>query len=189
MSIEQEVKLEYPEVEAARAAIVAAGGRLTVPRRLIDDLLFDTADGSLRRGGSALRLRADGPAWRLTWKGPVRPGPVKAREELETAVEDGEVLLALLRALGYRQLFRGQKYREEYALGTAVVTVDETPAGTYVEIEGAPDEINRVAALLGRSPADYRLESYPTLWRRFCEARGIPAGDMIFDTDECRSKH
>jgi predicted adenylyl cyclase CyaB len=180
LPLEQEVKLAYPDVESARTVILGAGGRLVVPRRLIDDLLFDTSDGSLRRGGSALRVRADGPAWRLTWKGPVLPGPVKAREELETAVEDGAVLLALLRALGYRQLFRGQKYREEYTLGAAVVTVDETPAGAYVEIEGVPEEIDRVAALLGRTPADYRLESYPTLWRLFCEARGAPTGDMIF---------
>jgi adenylate cyclase class 2 len=188
LSLEQEVKLEYPEVESARAAIVAAGGRLAVPRRLIDDRLFDTPDGSLRRGGSALRVRADGPGWRLTWKGPVLPGPVKAREELETAVEDGNVLLALLHALGYRQLFRGQKYREEYALGTAVVTVDDTPAGAYVEIEAVPEEIDRVAALLGRTPADYRLESYPTLWRRFCEARGTTERDMIFEADARRSR-
>jgi adenylate cyclase class 2 len=189
LALEQEVKLAYPDVESARTAILAAGGQLVVPRRLLDDLLFDTADGALRRGGSALRLRADGPAWRLTWKGPVRPGSVKAREELETAVEDGAVMLALLQALGYRQLFRGQKYREEYALGAAVVTVDDTPAGVYVEIEGSPEEIDRVTTLLGRTPADYRLESYPTLWRRFCEARGTTERDMIFEADARRSGH
>jgi adenylate cyclase class 2 len=78
-------------------------------------------------------------------------------------------------------VFRAQKYREEYDLGAALVTVDETPLGIYVEIEAAPDEIARITRLLGRSEADYCLESYPTLWRRWCVARGRPPGNMLFE--------
>ncbi len=179
MAIEQEVKLQFADVETARQAIAAAGGRLTVARRLVDDRLFDTADDQLRRGGSALRLRDDGASSRLTWKGPVQAGPVKSREELETGIDDVDSVHAILRAIGYRQHFRAQKYREEYALGAALVTVDDTPAGVYVEIEALPDEIARVTTLLGRQPADYCLDSYPALWRRWCAARNRPASDMM----------
>jgi adenylate cyclase class 2 len=178
--VEQEVKLEFGGVEAARHAVVSAGGRLVVSRRLVDDCLFDSRDGALRRAGSALRLRRDGRSPRLTWKGPVVPGLVKTREEIETTVADAESMEATLRALGYQAIFRAQKYREEYVIGHAAVTVDDTPAGVYVEIEADPDEIGRITRLLGRSEADYCLESYPTLWRRWCAVRGLPAADMLF---------
>jgi adenylate cyclase class 2 len=179
--LEQEVKLEFATVEAARRSVELTGARLVVPRRLLEDRLFDTADQQLRRAGSALRIRHDGPRSRLTFKGAARPGPVKSREEIETTIGDADVAEALLRALGFRAWFRAQKYREEYALGAAVVTVDEAPIGVFVEIEAELPEIDRVAALLGKSRGDYRLESYPKLYTQWCHAKGITPSDMVFD--------
>jgi adenylate cyclase class 2 len=178
--IEHEVKLEFESVEAARRSIDATGARLVVSRRLLDDVLFDTAEGHLRQAGTALRVRRDGTRACLTFKGRVQPGPVKAREEIETAVGDAEVAEALLRSLGFRRWFRSQKYREEYVLGAAQVTVDDTPIGVFVEIEAPPAEIARVAAQLGRSAAEYCLESYPRLYVRWCERHGLTPGDMTF---------
>jgi adenylate cyclase class 2 len=180
--LEQEVKLEFETLEAARAAVADAGGRLVVPRRLIDDQLFDTADGRLSRSGTALRLRRDHDRGVLTVKGPVLPGPVKAREELETSIGDARIAEAMLTALGFQPFFRSQKYREEYTVGTTHVTVDEAPVGVFVEVEGTPDEISVATTLLGRTSKDYSLDSYMGLWRRRCREQGIPgAADMLFD--------
>ncbi len=179
--IEREVKLPFATCEAARQAVVTAGGRLVASRRLIDDRLFDTPDGVLRRGGSALRVRRDGEHAFLTCKRPGPPAPVKVREEFETRVGDAGAIEAILTALGYRQAFRSEKYREEYAAGDACVALDETPIGVFVEIEGAEADIAAIAAALGRSAADYVLDSYPSLYRAWCRARGRGEGDMLFD--------
>jgi adenylate cyclase class 2 len=180
VALEQEVKLAYPDAEAARQAVLTAGGRLVLLRRLIEDRFFDTTDTHLRRAGTTLRVRRDGAHTRLTWKGPIQSGPVKSREELETTVGDAATLVALLAALGYQPFFCSEKYREEYALDEAMVTIDETPAGIFVEIEAIPETIERIAARLGRTPADYQLESYPELWRRWCEMHGLGMRDMVF---------
>jgi adenylate cyclase, class 2 len=178
---EQEVKLPFDDAEAARRAVTTAGGRLGVSRRLLDDTLYDTSQARLRASGCALRVRRDGGAGGiLTYKGPVQPGPVKAREEIETTVGDAAVAERLLTSLGFQPWFRAQKYREEYALDGTEVAVDETPMGVFVEIEGEPAAIARVAARLGRGPADYRLESYVELHARWCRARGLEPGDMVF---------
>ena len=179
--IEREIKLPFSNLEAARQAVVAAGGRLVVSRRLIDDRLFDTPDGALRRAGRALRVRRDGRRTLLTSKGPAPPAPVKTREEFETEVGNAETIEAIIAALGYRQAFRSEKFREEYAAAdNACVAVDDTPIGVFVEIEGSEAAIVATANSLGRSASDYILDSYPTLYRAWCERHGRAAGDMLF---------
>ena len=180
MSVEHEVKLVFDTPEAARHAVITAGGRLVVSRRLLSDVLFDKPDACMRRDGMAIRLRrTDALAW-LTFKGPVQPGPVKSREEIETAVADADSAERILLSLGLVPWFRAEKYREEYLLHDARVVIDETPIGVFVEIEADPTEIDRTARALGRTPADYRLESYQRLHRAWCETRGLTPGDMTF---------
>ncbi|MEO7189675.1 MAG: class IV adenylate cyclase [Vicinamibacterales bacterium] len=180
MAIEQEVKLAFSSLEAARHAVSTAGGRLLVSRRLLSDRLFDTDDARLRQQGATLRIRRDGPQGIVTWKGPHRPGLVKSREELETTVGDASILEAALVALGYQHSFSSEKYREEFDVAGAHTMIDDTPAGVFIEIEAAPDDIARVSVLLGKTPLDYRLESYPTLWRAWCREHGQPPSDMLF---------
>lgn len=181
MALEQEVKLAYASVEAARQAVATAGGRLVVSRRLLDDTFYDTPDFRLRTAGQGLRIRQDGAHAILTWKGPVQPGDVKIREEIENDGGDAATLGAILGALGYVPHFRAVKYREEYDLAGATVTVDEAPVGVFVEIEASPERIADVTSRLGRTASDYELASYVALWRRAREARGLPFSDMVFD--------
>jgi adenylate cyclase class 2 len=105
---------------------------------------------------------------------------MKLREEIETAVGDGTLLLRMLAALGFEVWFRYQKYREEFALEDVIIAIDETPVGTYVEIEGGERGIARATGALGRGPSDYLLDSYRGLFVRHCEQRGLPITDMIF---------
>jgi adenylate cyclase, class 2 len=178
--IEREIKLLFDSPSAAREAILAAGAAPLRCRRLQEDALFDTADESLRRRGCALRVRSDSGRSLLTFKGPVQAGPLKAREEHETVVGDGEVLTRVLEALGLHVWFRYQKFREEFAAEDVTIALDETPVGTFVEIEGGEDTIKRMAAALGRTPADYLRDSYRSLFLLRREQCGLAGADMMF---------
>jgi hypothetical protein len=59
--------------------------------------------------------------------------------------------------------------------------VDETPVGTFVEIEGTQSGIMAMAAAMGRTPADFILDSYYSLFVKNREALGFRGTDMIFD--------
>jgi adenylate cyclase class 2 len=61
------------------------------------------------------------------------------------------------------------------------VAVDETPVGVFVEIEGSESGITAMAAAMGRSPADYILDSYRGLFIKHREALGLTSADMVFD--------
>jgi adenylate cyclase class 2 len=81
----------------------------------------------------------------------------------------------MLERLGLRASFRYQKHREVWSWEGQEVVVDETPIGTFLEIEGDAAGIARVAAALGFSSADYLADSYVAL---FFAAGG--KGDMVF---------
>src|SRR4029077_17540420 len=104
------------------------------------------------------------------FKGPGYPGSMKVRDEYESTVGDGDVMLHILEELGFRVSFRYEKYREEYTAGDVTVAIDETPVGTFVEIEGSETGILTLSAALGRSPADFVLESYRGLFLRHRDA-------------------
>jgi adenylate cyclase class 2 len=182
-TLEREIKLRFESVEAARAAVLATGATLVHARRLQEDCLLDTTDDDLRRRRSALRVRMEAGRSLLTFKGPAQHAAVKVREELETVVNDGPLLLRMFEELGLRIWFRYQKYREEFALNDVIVAIDETPVGVFVEIEGGDRGIAEMAQALGRGPADYLFESYRALFRQHCERTGASATDMLFDDD------
>ena len=180
LTLEREVKLRFNSVEEARKAILDAGATPLLGRRLQEDSLLDSEDEQLRRRRCVLRVRLENGKSRLTFKGPVQPGTVKIREELETVVGDGTILLRVLEELGLHIWFRYEKYREEFSLDDVIVAIDETPVGVFVEIEGGEQGIEIAAAALGRSPADYIIDSYRSLFLKYREASGLTTSDMVF---------
>jgi len=162
--------------EAARQAVARLGAQPVRPRHLEDNLLFDDAAGSLRGQGHVLRLRRTPEGALLTFKGPGRAQPgVKSREEIETGVTDADATQVILERLGFRPVFRYQKYRETYRWKDQEIVIDETPIGTFLEIEGDVDGIRAAAAGLGFQPSDFITDSYIGL---FFASGG--RGDMVF---------
>jgi adenylate cyclase class 2 len=175
---ETEIKLRMPGPGPAREALAGLGATLVRPRHLEDNVLLDDDRSTLVGSGRTLRLRRTADGALLTFKGPRsdREG-VKSRPEVEVEVKrsDADALEALLRGVGFRPVFRYQKYRETYRLGEVEIVVDETPIGTFLEIEGPPPRIHAAAAVLGKGPRDYITDSYAGL---FFASGG--KGDMVF---------
>ncbi|HUJ23171.1 MAG TPA: class IV adenylate cyclase [Bryobacteraceae bacterium] len=176
---EIEIKLRVSSGPAARRLLRAAAFRVLRRRVFEDNLVFDTRALSLRQAGILLRLRQAGKTATLTYKGPPEPGRHKSREELELELPDAARMALILERLGFHRVFRYQKFRTEYAESGArgVVTVDETPIGWFLEIEGTPRWIDRTARRLGFRESDYITASYGGLYFEFCRERGITSGE------------
>ncbi|HYT75537.1 MAG TPA: class IV adenylate cyclase [Vicinamibacterales bacterium] len=182
--LEREIKLSFGSVEDARAAVLATGATPMLGRRLQEDALLDTEDEALRRRRCVLRIRVENGKSRITFKGPVQPSVMKVRDELETLLGDGGLLLRIFEELGFHVWFRYEKYREEFCYEDVIVAIDETPVGAFVEIEGSEHGIMSTAEALGRGPADYVLDSYRGLFLKHREAFGLTGTDMVFDRPE-----
>jgi adenylate cyclase class 2 len=166
--------------------------------------LYDTGDGQLARQGQMLRLRVERPTGRvrsagrrpefakgrpastgvLTFKGPVNgaetnnPEPYKVREEHELCISNPEEMPKIFEALGLRPCFRYEKFRTTFSLPGMTqlkLTLDETPIGLFVELEGEREEIDRAAEMLGFARSDYINKSYGAL---FVEERRLAGGAL-----------
>ncbi|HEY7208848.1 MAG TPA: class IV adenylate cyclase [Bryobacteraceae bacterium] len=180
--METEVKIPLSDRSAIEQCLTSFGFHISVPRRFESNDLYDTADHSLRRQSMLLRLRRVADKSVVTWKGPGVAGPHKSRPELETTLGSADTLAEILKQLGYQRTFRYEKYRTEYQKGQqhSVVTLDETPIGDFMEIEGEPGWIDATAGQLGFSQDDYILESYGSLYLEHCKKLGMQPGDMVF---------
>ena len=179
---ETEIKLAVPDVAHARRVLRSAGFRVSRRRVFEANTVFDTADRRLRQANLLLRVRETAGADTFTFKGPPLAAKHKTREELEITVSNAATCGMILQRLGWEAAFRYEKYRTEFRLpGTrGIATLDETPIGIYMELEGSPRWIDRMARRLGFSERDYITASYGRLYLEWCAANGIQPVHMVF---------
>jgi adenylate cyclase class 2 len=191
--LETEIKLRISDL----AALVHKLDRLRAHcsgRVLERNTLFDTPDSDIRRRNRLLRLRIETPvrsplspagtyrAW-LTSKS---PAPAHARKgykqniESECRIDPAKNWPAVFRGIGFRPGFRYEKFRTSFRLGAAHLDLDETPVGAFLEIEGEPAQIDRIAGALGFSPRDYIRVTYWELYAAECRGRGQIPRHMLF---------
>jgi adenylate cyclase class 2 len=183
LKIEIEIKLRLTgKLGKMRRTLRKLGFRVTQPRALESNILFDNSKRSLRKHGKLIRVRLTAGHRMLTFKGPSKAGRYKKRQEIEFGLPNGARLDAIFTHMGFHPVFRYEKYRAEYAKprGLGKVLLDETPIGNFLELEGPPRWIDRTARLLGFSQADYITRSYGYLYLAFCRERRIRPKDMLF---------
>lgn len=179
---ETEIKLAVDSVQMARRLLRAAGFRIFRPRVFESNTVFDTLTHTLRRKRTLLRVREAGKRATLTFKGVPLAGKHKSREEIETEIPSARAMTQILERLAFQPSFRYEKYRTEYRAhgGPGVATLDETPIGVYIELEGGARWIDRMARELGFQESDYITASYARLYFEWCEKKRRQPSDMVF---------
>jgi adenylate cyclase class 2 len=177
---EIEIKFRVADIRALTRRLRAAKFRQVTPRTHEMNALYDLPGQLLRRRGDLLRLRKYGKEWVLTHKSKGTAGRHKIRVELETKVSDGLKMDAILRSLSFQPTFRYEKFRAEWADSKGHVVIDETPIGTFGEIEGPPRWIDHTAKQLGIRPADYLTDTYAGLFFAWKRRTRSAAHEMTF---------
>lgn len=180
MPIETELKFRVESHMAVRSRLSTIGARY-LQRVVETNWILDFADGSLQKQGCGLRVRLSiehgtgNQETELTFKGPRAAGPFKTREELQTIVDDPEMVLKILAMLGLHPVLRYEKRRESWETGGCRIELDQPPEiGFFVEIEGpGGTEIREVQQQLGLEAGDVEPSSYVGLLLAHCKASGI----------------
>jgi adenylate cyclase class 2 len=188
MPIETEIKFRVDSLAALAERLQSAGFRLETPRSFESNVLYDTPDRQMRARTEILRIRSYAGRWTLTLKRLPRSGSApdsydarhKHRVETETGIADGDALAEIFLSLGLVAAFRYEKWRTEWTDGEGHCVVDETPIGNYAELEGPPAWIDRTAARLGVSQAEYVTLSYGRLFEAWRNKHSSSASDLTF---------
>jgi len=210
MARETEIKLRISDLPTFHRALKRIGARLAglgASKVHEQNVIFDTPPGGLAKHGQLLRIRTETPVVRgkshtprakqrvvLTFKqpagaGPKNPsdGPYKVREEIEVEVAEAGNLTKIFEGLGMKGWFRYEKYRTTFRMPSSkawakglLIELDETPIGTFVELEGPAAAIDRAAKELGFSKHDYILKNYLRLYMEDCRRKGQEPGHMVF---------
>ena len=203
---ETEIKLKIEDVKALRRRLKQLGARPVTARQARvheENVIFDTPQGGLAKHGQLLRIRTETPQGPgkarkakprvlLTFKRPVpaehpSDGFHKVREEIEMEVTDAATLTTIFEGLGIKGWFRYEKYRTTFQLPASkawarglLIELDETPIGTFIELEGPAAAIDRAAQELGYSKRHYVLKNYLILYVEECRRRGEQPVHMVF---------
>jgi adenylate cyclase, class 2 len=208
MGRETEIKLKIGDVSAFERKLKKLGAQTVgAGKGRVHEFntIFDTPEGGLAKHGQLLRIRTETPQGGgagkgggkrivLTFKQPtVRGigeggGKFKVREETELEVKDSGALARIFEGLGMRGWFSYEKYRTTWKLAgkerwakDLLIEVDETPVGTFVELEGPAEAIDRAASVLGFTRRDYLTKNYLTLYVEDCRKKGVAPGNMLFE--------
>jgi adenylate cyclase class 2 len=182
----QEIEVKFPLTDrgALTRRLEEIGAHRLYPETFEDNIVLDRR-GELRTKGALLRVRKFGKYAIATYKGPMSmEGGIKKREEVQTGVESFELAIELLDALGFKPVFRYQKFREVWRVKDVEIVLDRTPIGQYFEIEGPIDVIRSVAADLGMNMDQAIRQSYADLYRQARRTRSDLPENMVFAPED-----
>jgi adenylate cyclase class 2 len=188
-----EIELKFPvaDPQALQARLPNLGFHLVTSRTYEHNTLFDTPARDLRAKRQILRLREYGGIHTLTHKriddaSNSDISRYKIRIETETTVADPHALAEIFRQIGYTPAFIYEKYRTEYSIfdtptnTTPHLVIDETPIGTYAELEGPTDWIDRTLTQLNVDLSTCIIDSYGKLFLDWKQRTGSPAEHLTF---------
>lgn len=143
MGFEIEIKFRVADHDELRRKLA---GRGIEPGAAVDhrDDYLAHPSRDFAATGEAFRIRGEGPANRITYKGPKLGGPAKTREEIEVAFAEGEEargqLARVFELLGFRPVATVRKRRTEYHLESGgrpmAVSLDLAEGlGAFAEVE------------------------------------------------------
>ncbi len=121
---------------------------------VVDDSAFDHVGTDDRgRNDTGRDGGDDDERAAVTYKGPLVEAESKTREEVESGVDDGEAMDAVLRNLGFEPAATVEKRREQFRVGGYVVALDDVAGlDEYVEVETPVERWDEV--IEGETDAD-----------------------------------
>jgi adenylate cyclase, class 2 len=185
MAQEIEVKFPLQNRQELTRKLHGLGAQRLYPETFEDNIVLDRR-GELRTKGALLRVRKFGKYALATFKGPmsIEAGGIKTREEVQTGVESFELAIQLFDSLGFKPVFRYQKYREVWRFREVEIVLDRTPIGEYFEIEGPIETIRTIAGELGMNFDQAIRLTYADLYRQARRTRADLPEHMVFPADQ-----
>lgn len=171
---EIELKLRIEQADEMVRRLHASGARF-IGTKTQRDRLFNSPVIDFAQFDQALRLRIekqhDEHIGILTFKGTPRfnADGHKIRDEFESVVQDAVMMEKILESLGFTHALTIEKTRTSYMLDGVAIELDTLTFGTFLELEGTSEAIERVRTTLQLQDAQPLTKSYVVLYHEWRE--------------------
>jgi predicted adenylyl cyclase CyaB len=163
----EEIEIKFPvkDTKSITQKLRKLGFRISIGRHRENNLLFDDPGGTLQKAGKLLRIRKTPSGQTITYKGPISAASkLKHREEIECRMEDAGLVQKIFEEIGFKLSTEYSKYRTVFEKDGMTVSLDETEAGNFIEVEGPSDlEVTELGEKLGYSEQDFVRRTYAEL--------------------------
>ena len=134
--LEVELKVKIPALDPVRERLKENNAQF-LGKVHEHDIYYNAPHRDFGLTDEAVRVRYTDDHAVVTYKGPkIKKFGLKAREELNFAVECGETFETMLDRLGFTRTLEVNKWRENFKLGPASICLDAVDElGTFAEIE------------------------------------------------------
>jgi adenylate cyclase class 2 len=168
MAYEVEMKFPVADMRALEARLAGLGAKVSPPQSEVD-VYFAHPARDFAQTDEALRIRRQGSANFITYKGPKIDATTKTRREIDLPLPPGQQAAAtwtsLLEALGFSAVGEVQKIRRkahvDWQGGRVEASLDEVQRlGLFVELELVvePAEVEAAKACIASLAEALRLE-------------------------------
>lgn len=167
--LEVEIKILEINKEEIIKKILAEGGTLVTPQRLLVAQKFDTKNKDIKNKNNLFRIRKDGEKVEITYKiNRFQDDGFRKAEEIQTTVGDFETIQKIILALDFVPTQYCEKKRTTYSLHHTLIEIDEIPnVPPYIEIEGDEKNISEVVQLLGFLPEQISTMSASEVMKQY----------------------
>jgi adenylate cyclase class 2 len=134
--LEVELKVKIPSLDPVRENLRKKNAQF-LGKVHEHDIYYNAPHRDFGVTDEAVRVRYTDDHAVVTYKGPkIKKFGLKAREELNFAVENGKTFETMLDRLGFTRTTEVNKWRENYTMGKASICLDLVDElGTFAEIE------------------------------------------------------
>ena len=163
--LEIELKVRIPSLDPVRERLITKNAEFR-GKAHEHDIYYNAPHRDFGKTDEAVRVRYTDKHAVVTYKGPkIRKFGLKAREELNFAVESGETFETMLLRLGFTKTTEVNKWRENYKLGRASISLDTVDElGTFAEIEIiAEDDSENPTAIIEKIAKEIGADGTPIL--------------------------
>ncbi len=103
------------------------------------------------------------------------------RDEYEIKINDVKFFRDFLKIVGYGKEIIFEKERESWKIPDSVlVNLDILPFGEFIEIEGKPEQIEKMAKELGLESRERTIKAYLALWDDYRKENNISEENCLF---------
>ena len=175
IEIELKIPIEESEISPLLQKIANLPEFKSGERLYEKNVMYDNPNELMIKTDGRIRLRQTGEKVELCYKKPLKDeSGIKKEIEYEVNTTSFEITEKILNMMEFTPFSSYDRYRTKIKGMDTIITIDEYPFQSFVEVEGAEIDIRKVALLLGLNIGNNTNLPCDTLFTEWRKSRNLP---------------